>query len=227
MVYAITDRQRYVEKKADALARLVELSATWAANGVAFIQLREKDLSGREQVELARAVVRAVQSVSGKTSAPRVLVNGRVDVALAAGADGVHLPSGPDALTPEEVRGIFAAAGRSRPPVISLSCHTLEEVKVARQQSLDCILFAPVFEKTIRDKDIAVDAGESGGGAPRLPGTGLALLEQACRAAAPVPVFALGGVTAENAADCFRVGAAGIAAIRLLQEPLSVWKHLA
>jgi len=61
----------------------------------------------------------------------------------------------------------------------------------------------------------------------RFPGTGLVVLEQACRAAAPVPVFALGGVTAENAADCLRAGAAGIAAIRLVHEPPSVWKHLA
>ncbi len=227
MVYAITDRQQYAEKKADALARLVELAAIWAVNGVSFIQLREKDLSAREQVELTRAVIRAVQSISSETSAPRVLVNGRVDVALASGVDGVHLPSGRDTLTPEEVRRIFAAAGRPRPPVISVSCHTLEEVKAARQQSPDCILFAPVFEKAIRKEDISSDAEGSRDGTMKLPGTGLVLLEQACRAAAPVPVFALGGVTADNAADCVRAGAAGIAAIRLLQGPPSVWKQLA
>ena len=61
----------------------------------------------------------------------------------------------------------------------------------------------------------------------KLFGTGLALLEQACRAAAPVPVFALGGVTADNAADCLRAGAAGVAAIRLMQQPASAWQHLA
>ena len=139
----------------------------------------EKDLSAREQVELARAVVRAVGQVSGKTIASRVLVNGRVDVALSAEADGVHLPSGPDALSAEEVRRIFAAAGRSRPPVISVACHTLEEVIAARRQSPDCILFAPVFEKVVRE-GIAVDAGDSEAGASRLPGTGLALLEDVC-----------------------------------------------
>ena len=224
MLYAITDRRLYAAKKADALAQLVELAATWAANGVSFIQLRERDLTAREQVDLARAVIHAVQQVSGKTSAPGVLVNGRADVALAAGADGVHLPSGPNALTPEEVRSIFAAAGRSRPRVISISCHSLEEVNATRQQSPDCILFAPVFEKVLRKKEIALREQE---GTMRFPGTGLVLLEQACRAAAPVPVFALGGVTAENAADCLRAGTAGIAAIRLLQEPSSAWEHLA
>ena len=226
LLYAITDRRLYAGNKADGLARLLELATAWAANGVSFIQLREKDLSAREQVELARAVVRAVGQVSGKTIASRVLVNGRVDVALSAEADGVHLPSGPDALSAEEVRRIFAAAGRSRPPVISVACHTLEEVIAARRQSPDCILFAPVFEKVVRE-GIAVDAGDSEAGASRLPGTGLALLEDVCRAAAPVRVFALGGVTAENAADCMRAGAAGIAAIRLLQQPPSAWKHLA
>lgn len=225
MLYAITDRHLYAGNKADALARLVELAAIWADNGVSYIQLREKDLLARELVELTRAVVRAARQVSGKSVAPRTLVNGRVDVALAAEADGVHLPSGPDALSPDEVRRIFAAAGNTRPPVISLSCHTLAEVTLARQQSPDCILFAPVFEKVIRE-GIAVDAVESGSGAPKLPGTGLALLEQACRAAAGVPMFALGGVTAENAADCLRAGAAGIAAIRLLQQSPSDWKHL-
>jgi len=227
MLYAVTDRRMYAEKKTDALARLVDLAAIWAANGVSYIQLREKDLTAREQVELMRAVIRAVQSVVGKASGSRVLVNGRADVAFAAGADGVHLPSGLNTLTPEEVRSIFAAGGRSRPPVISVSCHTLEEVKAARQQSPDCILFAPVFEKTLRKKEITLDAQEGGDGRIKFPGTGLVLMEQACLAAAPVPVFALGGVTTENAVDCLRAGAAGIAAIRLMQQPPSVWKHLA
>jgi thiamine-phosphate pyrophosphorylase len=227
LLYAITDRRLYAGNEADALARLVELAAIWAANGVAFIQIREKDLSAREQVELARAAVRAVHSVGNAAHASRVLVNGRVDVAIAAGADGVHLPAGPDALTPEEVRQIFRAAVSSTTPVISISCHTMEEVSLARQQSPDCILFAPVFEKVIREKSAVGAAEESRGDTRKLLGKGLAMLERACRAAAPVPVFALGGVNAENAADCLRAGAAGVAAIRLLQEPPLAWKHLA
>ncbi|HEX4486568.1 MAG TPA: thiamine phosphate synthase [Terriglobales bacterium] len=222
LLYAITDRRLYADNKADALARLVDLAAVWATNGVSYIQLREKDLSARELVELTRAVIRVVP----KSSAAKIVVNGRVDVALAAGADGVHLSSGPDALTPEEVRCIFAAAGIAKPPIISVSCHTIEEVNVARQQSPDCILFAPVFEKVIRERAIASDVAESGRGESTLPGSGLELLENACRAATPVPVFALGGATSENAADCLRAGAAGIAAIRLMQQPLLAWKHL-
>jgi thiamine-phosphate pyrophosphorylase len=227
LLYAITDRRLYAGNRADALARVVELAAIWAANGVSYIQIREKDLSAREQVELTRSVIRAARSPAGKKNTPGVLVNDRVDVALAAGADGVHLPSGADAMTAQEVRWIFATAKHSRPPVISVSCHTLDEVKAVRQQLPDCILFAPVFEKIIRETEVAVDAGPSGDAMTKRTGTGLALLEQACRAASPVPVLALGGVSAENAADCLSAGAAGIAAIRLMQEVPSVWKHLA
>ena len=235
MLYAITDRRLYAESEASARVRLLELAAEWAASGVAFIQLREKDLTAREQVELARAMLRTIGSAGrrfaggvryGATGqgprATRLLVNGRADVALAAGADGVHLPAGQDALTPEEVRRIFAAAERVQPPIISVSCHTMQEVETARRQSADCILFAPVFEKVLRERGMAA----TGGASPVLPGAGLEVLQQACRAAAPVPVFALGGVTAENAADCIRAGAAGVAAIRLLQETSSVWEQL-
>jgi thiamine-phosphate pyrophosphorylase len=224
LLYAITDRRMVADNQPKALERLVELSRLWAANGVAFIQIRENDLAGRDLVELARAVIRACRLVSGTT---RVMLNGRVDVALAAEADGVHLPSGPDALTPDQVRMIFKAAGNTRAPIISVSCHTLEEVNAVREQSPDCILFAPVFEKMIREKDGTSDAALSRENNKKLPGSGLALLEQACKLAAPLPVYALGGVTVDNATDCLRAGAGGVAAIRLLLEPVSTWKHLA
>lgn len=223
MLYAITDRRLYAENETDARSRLLELAATWAASGVAYIQLREKDLSAREQLDLARAIMLAMRSTAEANGlqAPRLLINARVDVALAAGADGVHLPARPDELTPEEVRRIFVGAGRARPPLLSIACHTLEEVEMARRQSADYILFAPVFEKVVQR-----NAGKAGS-AQQLPGSGLPLLEEACRTAAPVPVFALGGVTAGNALDCIRAGAVGVAAIRLLQEPASVWREFA
>jgi thiamine-phosphate pyrophosphorylase len=224
VLYAITDRRQFAENEADARARLVEHAAVWAANGVTFLQVREKDLSARDQVELARAIATALRSATPQgLRVPRLLINSRADVALAAGADGVHLPAGSGPLTPEEVRRIFAAAGRTQPPALSVSCHTLEEVKIARQQSPDCIVFAPVFEKVIQEKGMAFGAKPAPDNAQKIPGTGLAMLAEACRAASPVPVFALGGVTAANAADCIRVGAAGIAAIRLLLQPAVVW----
>lgn len=221
MLYAITDRGFYGGDEAHTRARLVEQTAVWAANGVAFAQLREKDLAARDQVELARAMLAAIRATAGreKSGQTRLLIHGRPDIALAAGADGVHLPSGPNALTPAEARAIFAAGSdHTRPPCISISCHTLTEVAAARQQTVDCILFAPVFEKIVRGDSPQTQT---------LPGTGLALLQEACRAAGPVPVFALGGVTAGNAAQCLQAGAAGIAAIRLMQESATSWLHLA
>lgn len=225
MLYAITDGRLYGDDEAHGRARLVELAAVWAAHRVAFVQLREKNLSARDQVELARAMLHAIRATAGQEKAgqTRLLINGRPEVALAAGADGVHLPSGPNALAPAEVRAIFAAAAvPAKPPCISIACHTLTEVEAARQQAVDCILFAPVFEKIVRS-DPTSDPSQP----HRLPGTGLPLLEEACRVAGPVPVFALGGVTAENAAQCLQAGAAGIAAIRLMQESASDWLHLA
>jgi thiamine-phosphate pyrophosphorylase len=221
LLYAITDRKLYGPDEESRRVRLLDLTALWSTHGVRFIQLREKDLSGRELVELALGMVKAIQSApSGRPYATRLLVNGRADVALAAGADGVHLPSGADALAPDEVRSIFSAAGRAQRPCISISCHTLAEVEAVRQQQPDCILFAPVFEKrTVQQNRPEVSQ--------ILPGTGLALLKQACDLGSPTSVFALGGVTSGNAGRCIQAGAAGIAAIRLMLEPTSVWEGLA
>jgi len=82
---------------------------------------------------------------------------------------------------------------------VSRACHSVEEVRAARDASL--IVFAPVFEK--------VDSADG------REGVGLSVLAQACRSAGEVPVIALGGVTPENAADCIAAGAAGVAGIRL------------
>ncbi|MEO6829461.1 MAG: thiamine phosphate synthase, partial [Acidobacteriaceae bacterium] len=117
MIYAITDRRLYAADEPSRRRRLLDFTALWVANGVALIQLREKDLSGRDQVELARAMQKIVQGTN-----TGLLINGRPDVALAAGADGVHLPGGPDALTPTEVRNMFADRENRNPPCISISC---------------------------------------------------------------------------------------------------------
>jgi len=208
MLYAITDRRPYRGGETERRARLLEQTAIWAAHGVDLIQLRETDLPVREQVEIARAMLRIVREAGART---RLLINGRPDVAMACGADGVHLTSHPDELTPAELRNVFA--GGARQPYISVSCHTLQEVEAACRHSADSILFAPVFGKVIHDQ----------GQSQMLPGSGLAMLEHACRVARPVPVFALGGVTAQNAAQCLHAGAAGVAAIRMMQGPPSHW----
>ena len=174
-------------------------AARWATDGIDFIQLREKVMNTAGLIDLARSILEEIASVPG--SRTRLLINGRADVAVAAGADGVHLTSHPNELTPEEVRRVFAHS-TLREPVISVSCHRFDEVKQAHDSGANLILFGPVFEKRIANQHIT-------------DGSGLKALEAACLAASTTPVLALGGITLENTTACLSAGAAGIAAIRL------------
>jgi thiamine-phosphate pyrophosphorylase len=219
LLYYITDRSQF---GGDELARrdaLLAKIAEAAAAGVDYIQLREKNLSGRQLEGLAREVVAVVhENVLENSTATRVLINSRTDVALAAGAAGVHLRAGD--IAPREVRGILdcvatrlvpVKAGQSpasaQPPhtarhfLVAASCHTVADVFHAEAGKADCAVFAPVFGK--------------GGSAGTQP-IGIAALQEACRA--KIPVLALGGVNLRNAALCLHAGAAGIAGIRLFQE---------
>jgi thiamine-phosphate pyrophosphorylase len=112
----------------------------------------------------------------------------------------VHLPA--NGLNADEARAIFGKAGVAQ-PVIGVSCHSLEAVRLAESRGADFAVFGPVFEK-------------SGG-----KGVGIAVLKKVCHrkehAEPAMPVFALGGVTAANAGDCVAAGAQGIAGIRLFQ----------
>ncbi|MGA1983552.1 MAG: thiamine phosphate synthase [Acidobacteriaceae bacterium] len=207
--YAITDRARFPGDEAAREAALLDQAARLAAEGVDYIQLREKDLPPAALVALARNLLWVLRAHS---PAPKLLINSRADVAVAAGADGVHLTSAEGSLTPADVRLLYAAAGLSS-PVVSVSCHTLGEVAAAPRQAPTLILFGPVFEKVVADPHAEYPAN-----AHLSEGSGLNLLHLACAAAAPVPVLALGGITPENTGACLAAGAAGIAGIRLYVE---------
>lgn len=196
--YAITDRQSLPGSEEQQQVALVQQVEHWAAEGVDYIQLREKDLSAFALSALARRILEALCGASTK-----LLINSRADVAVAADAHGVHLTADSNALTPDQVRQIYADAGLNT-PIVSMSCHRASEADLARTLGADLILFAPVFQKSVARQLVA-------------PGHGLAALRAACAAAAPVPVIALGGVTHENAGDCVQAGAAGVAGIRLFQ----------
>jgi thiamine-phosphate pyrophosphorylase len=196
--YAITNRALYPGDERHQQAALVEQAARWSSAGINFIQLREKDLPAAHLAELARILLKTLPPTT------KLLLNSRPDIAIAVSAHGVHLPAGAGELTPAQVRQLYAAAALP-PPVITVSCHTLAEVAHARENGVDAILFAPVFEKIIAGQIVA-------------PGQGLAQLRAACTAAAPTPVYALGGVTLENASACADAGAAGIAGIRLFHD---------
>jgi thiamine-phosphate pyrophosphorylase len=207
LLYYITDRTQFPGDEPDRRKALLTKIAEAARSNIEYIQLREKDLSARELEQLAREAAHIIQElrIENQELRTRLLVNSRTDVALAAGADGVHLRS--DDLPAFEARNIWTQAfARSsqpvaRSPLVAVSCHTHADVLRAQSQGTDFAVFAPVFEK----KDC-----------PGVQPAGLAALREACQA--KIPVFALGGVTLDNADSCMKAGAAGIAAIRLFQE---------
>lgn len=194
LLYAITNRRLLAgdeEAKRDALVVLAE---RWARGGVDTIQVREKDLPLSELQPLTARIVEAVRSAKSRT---RVLVNGPAQVALDAGADGVHLHANAG---PAAIHAAEQAYGRNgHEPVISAACHTPDEIRAAHGATL--LLFSPIFEKV-------TEQGTS-------RGQGLAALRAAVDLAKPTPVLALGGVTEKNVAACVENGAAGVAAIRL------------
>jgi thiamine-phosphate pyrophosphorylase len=189
-LYAITDRRGVTRP-------LLSLVEEWSNSGVDFIQLREKDLSGAALQSLTREVAAKINRRRSKllvnVSTPESAV-----LALGAGADGVHLAGTPLPGAARSVRKAF----RSANPIVSVPCHNLEDVDVARKEQVDLILFSPIFEKILAG-NVAAEA------------QGLDGLRLACAAARGTPVLALGGVTAANASQCIAAGAAGIAGIRL------------
>jgi len=210
---AITDRRRLsaaTQSERALRQQLLRLVETWTAGGVHFIQLREKDLAAPDLQSLAREMAQKVDH-----DRSRLLVNvsaaESAALAVAAGADGVHLAGKPAPGAAPRVRQIFRAAGRTVGvnAIISVPCHTLDDIHVARKEQVDLMLFSPVFEKL---------AG------PQAAPQGLEALRRACAAADGIPVFALGGVTSINAQDCLTAGAAGVAGIRLFAS--DDWRRL-
>lgn len=201
LLYYVTDRTQFPGEENARQSTLLNRIAEAAACGVDYIQLREKDLSIRELESLTHAAVRAVQENSKTNSGhsrTRLLINSRVDVAIACGADGVHLRS--EDISPNDVRRVWSAR-RSDLPVIGVSCHRVADVARAASEEADFAVFAPVFEK----KDM-----------PNAPAAGLSALSEACQQ--NIPVLALGGVNLENARSCIEAGATGVAGIRLFQQ---------
>ena len=206
LLYYITDRSQFPGDEVIRRRRLLENIAQAVRGGVDYIQLREKDLPTRELEMLAgeiMAIVRELRTGNQKLKTG-VLTNSRTDIAMACGADGVHLRS--NDISAPEVRKIWTQCGEGALArvTVGVSCHTPGEVANAAIQGADFAVFGPVFEKKA---------------VPNTRPTGLEALRQACRE--KIPVLALGGVTAENAASCIQAGAAGIAGIRLFQEEQS------
>jgi thiamine-phosphate pyrophosphorylase len=180
-VHLISDR-----RLAPDLARAVRAALASMPPASVAVHLREKDLGGRDLVSLARAL-REVCTEAGQL----LVVNDRVDVALAAGADGVHLPS--DGLAPADARALLGP-GR----LVGVSCHGAADVRRARDAGASYATFGPVFDTPSK---------RAYG-----PPVGVAALREAVPLG--LPLVALGGIDAANAPITFATGVRGVAAIR-------------
>lgn len=187
ILYYVTDSTQL----GPAEGLLEKIRAAFAA-GVDWVQIREKQMPTRELCGL----VEQAAALPEKGSA-RLLVNERLDVALACGTDGVHLPA--DSLPAAVVRRAVPEGW-----LVGVSCHSPEEVEDAAREGAGFAVLGPIFATPGKDRPL-----------------GLKPLREACRrveaAASGFPVLALGGVNLENAGACLEAGAAGVAAIRLFQ----------
>ncbi len=181
----ITDRRRWSSQE-DLVARV----GAAARAGVHLVQVRERDLEGRALVDFVRACVSAVRGTRA-----RVLVNDRLDVALASGAHGVHLRA--DSMPAERVRDMAPRAF-----LVGRSVHSVDEARAATPGAVDYVVFGTVWPSASK---------------PGRAAAGVTVLAEAVRASA-VPVLAVGGVTQARVGDVARAGAAGVAAIGLFGE---------
>jgi thiamine-phosphate pyrophosphorylase len=183
-LYYITDRSQLKDRSLEScIAAAIDAGVDW-------VQIREKDLPARRLQALTEdAVRRAAQR--GRT---RVMVNDRLDVALAARAHGVHL--GTRSMPAEIVR-------RMGEFLVGVSCHSLEEARAAQAAGANYILLGPIFETPSK-----LDFG---------PPLGLEKLREVTTQIS-IPVFALGGITVDRVSLCRENGAAGIAGIRIFRD---------
>jgi thiamine-phosphate pyrophosphorylase len=216
----VTDRHSLrIAPGENPVEALLEKIRTAAAAGMDWIQIREKDLSGKDCAALAREALRRVaQATSPASGAPRTLVariviNDRLDVAIAERAGGVHL--GENSLPVREAKRLIATtspgSNMKNNFLVGVSCHSLEAAQSAADGA-DYLFFGPVF----------ATPSKAVFGAPQ----GLEALAKVCRGVT-VPVLAIGGITLENAAACLASGAGGIAAIRLFQDAADLTRLVA
>ena len=181
-LYLVTDRQ-IAQKSAPTLLDAVEKALE---GGVRFVQLREKELSGKELLRLARAL-RELTAAFGA----RLMVNDRVDVAILSDADGVHL--GQKSISPTDARILL---GEEK--LIGVSTHSYEEALYAHGEGADFITLGPVFHTP----------SKAAWGDP----VGVGLLQKVA-VALSIPVYAIGGITGEKLDSVLATGAAGAAVI--------------
>jgi len=179
-LYLICDRRRIGEK---TLPQFIEAAGE---GGVRTVQFREKDLSLSDQLHLLQQIMPVARRWG-----MRVLVNERIDLCQAVGADGVHLTA---AGLPIPV----ARAMLTDDQLLSVSCHSVAEVRQAEVEGADFAVLGPIYDTPSKR--------------PFGPPLGLETFKQA-RQAVSLPLFAIGGIRMEHLLDLFAVGADGVAVI--------------
>jgi thiamine-phosphate pyrophosphorylase len=185
-LYPITDRRLSGLSHAEQVARLCD-------GGARLVQLREKRLSPREFYQEAGEALRVARARGVK-----LIINDRADIALALGADGVHL--GQDDMPPEAARTLLGEGA-----VIGFSTHNVEQAIAAARLPVDYIAIGPVFATTSKQNPD--------------PQVGLEGARRVREAVGCVPLVAIGGVTRENAPAVLASGADSVAVISALLDP--------
>jgi thiamine-phosphate pyrophosphorylase len=193
IIYLITKGEATDSNLAGAVREILEIIRVAVDEKVSLVQIREKHLSARSLFELTAATAEITRH-----STTRLLVNDRADIALAAGADGVHLAG--NSLPADVIREAFPSGF-----IIGVSTHSLAESVDASDRGADFAVFGPVFESP-------------GKGEPQ----GLGALSRVCSELRAFPVIGLGGIDGANCESVTGAGAAGIAAIRALNEAESL-----
>jgi thiamine-phosphate pyrophosphorylase len=175
-LYLVTNR------KLCAPAGLAQKISLACRAGIRAVQLREKNLPGRELYQQAQRL----RQVTRETGT-RLLINDRADIALACGADGIHCPE--NGLPPDTAKQLLPGG------LVGASAHSLEAAIRAQLSGADFVLFGPVFETPAKKKF----------GPPQGLGALAAVVKQVS-----LPVFAIGGISPDNAFLCIRNGAAGV-----------------
>jgi thiamine-phosphate pyrophosphorylase len=192
-VYPITDTHLSGLSHAQQVARLIE-------GGASLIQLRDKDAAPQEFYRQAAAALQIARDHNAK-----LIVNDRVDIALALNADGVHL--GQTDLPVESARRLLG-----KDAIIGFSTHNLQQVKSATAMPVDYIAFGPVFQTSTK--------------ANPDPVAGLPALREVRAIIGSLPLVAIGGITLANAVEVLRAGADALAMIaELLGDPMKIQEN--
>jgi thiamine-phosphate pyrophosphorylase len=192
LIYLITKGEATAENFREKSSEILSIVEKAVRAEISLIQIREKNITAGQVFELASRAARLTRNSNTK-----LLLNDRADIALASGADGVHLTA--KSLRAEVVRRNFGVRF-----IVGVSAHSLEDIREAKFAGADLATFSPVFKT----------ASKAQYGAPQ----GLEKLREAVAEAGDFPIIALGGIDARNFSEALRAGAKGIAAISFLND---------